>query len=355
MLEPFVLLKILVLTTLTFVLAIIWTPVLTHLLYKYRLGKSLRTEKQAPIFTKMHKKKAGTPTMGGVLIWGTVLIVALVLLLAKELFPDSTIAEFSFLTREETWLPLFTLVAAGVIGLFDDFFNVRKIGPNGGGIDIRHRLVLYTIVALIGAWWFYDKLDWQVLLVPLYGFVDIGIWYIPFFVLVIVGTAFSVNQADGLDGLAGGTLASAFGAFAGIALLQGRYDLAAFCGAIMGALLAFLWFNIYPARFFMGDTGAMSLGVTLGVVAMFTNSALLLPIIGFVFVLEALSTMIQIGSKKIRGKKVFKVAPIHHHYEALGWPEPKVVMRFWVISWIAASLGLIIAFLDAAMLGTGTL
>ncbi|MDA0208206.1 MAG: phospho-N-acetylmuramoyl-pentapeptide-transferase [bacterium] len=350
MLEPFVLLKILVLTTLTFVLAIVWTPVLTHFLYKYRLGKSLRTSKQAPIFTKMHKEKAGTPTMGGVLIWGTVLIVALTLVLLKELFPGSRIAEFSFLTREETWLPLFTLVAAGVIGLLDDFFNVRKIGPNGGGIDIRHRLVLYTIVALIGAWWFYDKLDWHVLLVPLYGFIDIGIWFVPLFVLVIVGTAFSVNQTDGLDGLAGGTLVSAFGAFAGIALLQGRYDLAAFCGAMMGALLAFLWFNIYPARFFMGDTGAMSLGVTLGVVAMFTNSALLLPIIGFVFVLEAVSTIIQLLSKKFRGKKVFKVAPIHHHYEALGWPEPKVVMRFWVISWIAASLGLILAFLDAAMI-----
>ena len=169
---------------------------------------------------------------------------------------------------------------------------------------------------------------------------------IPIFIFIIVATAFSVNEIDGLDGLAGGTLLSAFAAYGAIAFLQGHYNLATFCGVIVGSLLAFLWFNIHPARFFMGDTGAMSLGVTLGIVAMLTNSALLLPIIGCLFVLESLSVIIQVLSKKLRGKKVFLSAPLHHHLEAIGWPEPKIVMRFWVISAVAAATGLIIALID---------
>ena len=351
MVDSFVIAKILILTTLAFVVAFAWTPALTAFLYKYRLGKSLREAKQAPIFNKMHAKKAGTPTMGGVLVWGTVLLIALALFGVYLLWPESDVARLSFLTRGQTYLPLGALVAAGIVGMADDFLNVRKIGKNGGGIHIRERLVLYTIIAVVGAWWFYFKLDWTTLHIPFFGDADIGIWYIPIFIAVIVGTSFSVNQTDGLDGLAGGSLISAFAAFAVISFLQGRYELAAFCGVVMGALLAFLWFNIYPARFFMGDTGAMSLGVTLGIVAMLTNSVFILPIIGFIFVMEAVTTIIQLLSKKYRKKKVFKVAPIHHHFEALGWPEPKVVMRFWVISWIAAAVGIIVEILDMSVLG----
>ncbi len=346
MVDQFVIVKILTLTTMAFILAVLWTPLLTHFLFKFKIGKSLRLAKQAPIFSKMHASKAGTPTMGGILIWGTVLMVALVFLSLSDLFPNHLLGQFNFLTRAQTWLPLGALIASGVIGLADDFFNVKRIGKNGGGIHIWQRLILYTIIAAIGAWWFYFKLDWDLLHIPFIGTIDFGLWYIPFFITVIVGTSFSVNQTDGLDGLAGGTLASSFAAFAVIALLQGKYELAAFCGVIIGALLAFLWFNIYPARFFMGDTGAMSLGVTLGIVAMLTNSALLLPLIGFVFVVEAVTTIIQLTSKKLLKRKVFLVAPIHHHYEAVGWPEPKIVMRFWVISWITAALGIILAILD---------
>lgn len=351
MLEPFLIGKILMLTTLSFVVALLWTPALTHFLYKHKLGKSLRSQKQAPIFYKLHEKKAGTPTMGGVLIWVTVLVMALFFYLIDISDFAEIIGRMNFLTRGQTLLPLGVLVAAGLVGLVDDFLNVKHIGKNGGGIDIRHRLVLYLGIAIIGAWWFYEKLDWDLLHVPFVGSFNIGWWYIPLFILVIVGTSFSVNQTDGLDGLAGGTLVPAFGVFAFIAAIQGRFELAAFCGVIMGALLAFLWLNIYPARFIMGDTGAMSLGVTLGVVAMLTNMALLLPIIGLVFVIEALTTIIQIVSKKVFKRKVFKVAPIHHHYEAEGWPEPKVVMRFWVVSWIAAMLGIILFLLDFALTG----
>lgn len=350
MIEPFIIGKILALTTISFVLAVLLTPAWTHVLYKYKMGKSLRDKKKAPIFHKMHASKEGTPTMGGVLIWGTVLVMVTIFYVLSLIDPTGLLGQMNFLSRGETLLPLGALVAAGLIGLADDFFNVKRIGTNGGGIDIRHRMLLFLVIAAIGAWWFYFKLDWDLLHIPFVGSFNIGWWYIPLFILVIVATSFSVNQTDGLDGLAGGSLVSSFGTLTFVAMFQGRYELAAFCGVIMGALIAFLWFNIYPARFFMGDTGSMSLGVTLGIVAMLTNTALLLPVIGLVFVIEAITTIIQLVSKKLWKKTVFKVAPIHHHYEAIGWPEPKVVMRFWLVSWIAATLGIILFLLDLAFL-----
>lgn len=350
MVDAFVLSKILALATLSALLAFAWTPFLTHFLYKYRMGKSIRSAVNAPMFAKLHAKKAGVPTMGGLLMWVTPLALAFIFFSIHLVDPSHFIGQLNFLSRAQTWLPLAALVAAGIVGLADDFLNVRGIGPAGGGIHIRHRLVLYTIIAAIGAWWFYVKLDWNSIHIPFVGDAVIGWWYVPIFIVVIVFTSFSVNQTDGLDGLAGGTLASAFGAYAVLALIQGQVDLAAFCAVIMGSLIAFLWFNIFPARFIMGDTGAMSLGVTLAIVAMLTDSAILLPIIGIVFVLEAFTTAIQLASKKLFGKKVFLIAPIHHHFEAKGWPEPKVVMRFWVISWIGAGLGIMIALLDQAVL-----
>ena len=212
---------------------------------------------------------------------------------------------------------------------------------------MRHRLLIYTAIAVVGAWWFRVKLDWDLLHIPFVGDFNVGLWYVPFFILVIVATAFSVNESDGLDGLAGGTLLTSFGAYALIAFAQGRYDLAVFCGVILGALLAFLWFNIHPARFFMGDTGAMSLGVTLGIVAMLTTSAIFLPVIGFVFVLESLSVIAQISARKLFHVRLFRSSPIHHHLEAIGWPEPQIVMRLWVISMISAAVGVSLVLLDA--------
>lgn len=349
MLETVAAMKVILLTTTSFVIAMFWTPALTHLLYKHKLGKSIRNEGKTPIFSKLHAKKAGTPTMGGVLVWGTVLFLALVVTVANVLAPDSRVAWFHFISRSETLLPLGALVAAGLIGMVDDFLNVKGIGPEGGGIQFRHRFFLYAAIASFGAYWFFVKLGWDVLHVPFYGDILLGWWYIPFFFLVLIGTAFSVNQTDGLDGLAGGTLLTSFAAYGSIAFLQGRFDLAVFCGVIIGALLAFLWFNIHPARFFMGDTGAMSLGVTLAVIAMLTNYALLLPIVGIIFVIEAASTIIQIVSKKLFKKKVFLSAPIHHHFEAKKWPESKIVMRFWVISIVAAGFGVVLALLDMAI------
>lgn len=334
--------KIFILTTLAFVVTILWTPVLTHFLYKYKLGKQIRDQASAPIYSKLHQTKSGTPTMGGLLVWVTTAVLILGIFYLAKLTKYDLFEQLNFLSRGQTLLPIGVLVASAVVGLIDDLLNIRKVGPKGGGLQMRHRLLLYTLIAAVGAWWFFSKLQWDLIHIPFVGDFNIGWWYIPLFIFVIVATAFSVNEIDGLDGLAGGTLLTAFAAYGAIAFLQGKYDLATFCGVIIGALVAFLWFNIFPARFFMGDTGAMSLGITLGVLAMFTNYFFLLPIIGLLFVVESLSVIIQLISKKIRGRKIWLSTPIHHHLEAIGWPEPKIVMRFWLISGITAVFGLII-------------
>jgi len=325
--------KIFWLTALSFVIALIWTPIFTDFLYRNRLGKRIRKtgldEKSAPVFFALHKGKENTPTMGGLLIWITTAVITLL---------------FN-LSRSGTWLPLFALVSSGVIGAIDDLLNIKGIGPNNGGLAFKFKFILYLITAAVGAYWFYFKLGWDIFHIPGVGDFALGWWYIPFFIAIIVFIAFAVNQTDGLDGLAGGTLAISFASYGTIALVQGKIGLAAFCGTLSGALLAFLWFNIYPARFFMGDTGSMALGTTLGVIAFLTNSVAVLPIIGFVFFLEAVSTIIQIFSKKFLKRKVFLSAPIHHHFEALGWPEAKVTMRFWVISAVMGIIGVMIALI----------
>ncbi|HBA36764.1 TPA: phospho-N-acetylmuramoyl-pentapeptide-transferase [Candidatus Falkowbacteria bacterium] len=346
MLEAYVI-KILFFSTLAFIFAMLVTPLLTRYLYKYKLGKKVRANGETPIFTGLHAHKEGTPTMGGVLIWGTVLIFILLFALLDRLFVADIFSYLNFLSRAETLLPLGALVISALIGLFDDWLDVRGRGVlGGGGLKLRHRLFIYTLIAIVGALWFYFKLDWTVFHVPFFGNFEIGAWYIPIFIFIIVATSFSVNETDGLDGLAGGTLLIAFTAYGVIAFALGRYELATFCGVIIGALLAFLWFNIPPARFYMGDTGAMSLGVTLGIIAMLTNNSLLLIFIGLIFLLESKSVIIQVLSKKFRGKKVFLSSPIHHHFQAIGWPEAKVVMRFWVIAAIGAAVGLMVFLLD---------
>ena len=346
-LESFEIVRVLLLSAVAFVGAFVWAPLLIRALQRWNMGKAIRDASDAPIFAKLHKKKRGTPTMGGILIWGTVLVLAVLFSELAQTVGGPVFTRLNFLSRAETLLPLGALVASAIVGFFDDYFNARGIGPKGGGLRMRHRLLIYTAIAVVGAWWFRAKLDWDLLHVPFVGDFNVGLWYVPFFILVIVATAFSVNEADGLDGLAGGALLTSFGAYAVIAFAQGRYDLAVFCGVILGALLAFLWFNIHPAKFFMGDTGAMSLGVTLGIVAMLTNSALFLPIIGFVFVVESASVLAQWGSNRLLGRRLFKSSPIHHHLEAIGWLEPQIVMRMWVISMVAAAVGVSLALLDA--------
>lgn len=329
----------------SFMVAMVLTPVLTHFLYKYKIGKQIRAEGDTPVFTALHLKKAGTPTMGGLLIWVVVTVIAIAFWAALSITGNPILEQINFLDRSQTYLPLGIMILAGLVGAMDDIMGVLKIGPKGGGLGIKDRILLYTFVAVVGAYWFYFKLGWDTIHIPAVGDFLIGFWYFPLFVFVIVATSFSMNETDGLDGLAGGVILPAFGALSAIAFSQGKVELAMFCAAIIGTLLAFLWFNVHPARFYMGDTGSMALGVTLGTIAMLTDSFLILPLICFVLVIESLSVIIQLTSKKFRKKKVFLSAPIHHHFEALGWPECKVTMRFWIIAWVMSAIGLVIGLL----------
>lgn len=340
-----VLTKIFTLTSLGFIFALAVTPLFTKFLYKNKLGKQIRNDGSTPLFSEMHKHKAGTPTMGGILVWGTLGILMFVFWLLDRVLHIELFYNFDFYSRKETLLPLGALLGASAVGLIDDWLDINHRGHNGRGLRFRFKLILYSVVAAIGAWWFYFKLGFDYVYVPFAGNLHLGWLFLPFFIFVVIATSFSVNQTDGLDGLAGGSLMIAFFAFGLIAFLQGRHDLATFIGVICGALLAFLWFNVFPARFIMGDTGSMGLGVLLAVVAFLTNSVLILPIIGFVFLMEAVSTIVQLFSKQFFKKKVFLSAPLHHHFEALGWPEAKITMRFWIIAAVTSIVGVIIYFL----------
>jgi phospho-N-acetylmuramoyl-pentapeptide-transferase len=256
------------------------------------------------------------------------------------------LGEYSFLSRNQTWLPLFTLVVGALLGLIDDYFSVtERYDQKAGGLSSVKRLIMVFVVALVGAWWFYFKLEATGVIIPFWGVWEAGLLFIPFFILVMLGT-YSGGVIDGLDGLSGGVFSIIFGSYGIIAFLQNQIDLAAFCFVLVGALLAFLWFNIPPARFFMSETGIMALTMTLVVVAFLTGQVLILPIIAFPLVISSASSSIQLLSKRFRnGKKVFLVAPLHHHFQALGWPATKVVMRYWVFGSICASLGVIIALI----------
>ena len=346
-------LRILTLALVAFLVALSATPFVARLLERYALRKQVRTAEAAPIFHAFHEKKAGTPTMGGVIIWGTTIFLAVLFGVLHIIF-DGFFSDLNFINRAETYLPLAALLGAGVFGLADDMLGVFKIGPKGGGLSVSRKLVLYIAIALLGAWWVYFKLgpEFTFLSIPFVAAkFFIGAWYIPFSIFIIVASAFSANETDGLDGLLGGVSLFAFGALTAVAFALERYDLAAFTAVVMGALLAFLWFNIYPARFFMGDTGSMAIGITLGVTALLTHTELLLPLFGIILVGESLSVIVQMTSKKLFGRKIFYSTPIHHHFEALGWHESKITMRFWIISAVFSGLGVVVFFLSRLYLG----
>ncbi|NLA42644.1 phospho-N-acetylmuramoyl-pentapeptide-transferase [Candidatus Saccharibacteria bacterium] len=315
-----------------FMLAMMLTPVYTFLAYRYRFWKKQRdtstTGEKLLVFVKLHQKKfkRNIPTMAGAI--GVIAI--------------ATVTLFN-LDRGQTWLPLVGLIGGAIVGLIDDIINLRSDGIGVAGLRSSVKFIMITAIGLALGWFFYEKLGYQSVHIPFMGDLAIGWLMIPLFAFAVVATGNAVNISDGLDGLAGGLLISSYGSFGVIAVLQGQLALAGFCFTTVGALLSYLWFNIYPARFFMGDVGSFAFGVGLGVVAMLTNTLFLLPVIGLVFVIEAGSSLIQIVSKKLFGKKVFVSAPIHHHLEAGGWPETKITMRFWVISGVMAFVGVYLA------------
>jgi phospho-N-acetylmuramoyl-pentapeptide-transferase len=329
------LIHILLLGFFGFLLAMSITPLYTYVAYQRQWWKRQRTDAwaggAAAVYNKLHaeKHKRHIPTMAGLVF---VAAIAIVTLLGN-------------LERTETWLPLAGMLAAGTIGLFDDFMNIRSSKSGVAGMTSGIKFILHSSVALIGGIWFFSKLDVTSIYLPGLHDVHIGIFVVVLFWLVVVATANSVNISDGLDGLAGGLLVSSFTVYTIIAGIQGQYALAGFCLTVVGALLSYTWFNIFPARFFMGDVGSFALGTALGIIAMQTNTVYVLPIIGAVYVVETGSVIINRVSKKLRhGKRVFLSSPLHHHFEALGWPETKVTMRFWILGQVSGVLGLI-AFL----------
>ena len=347
----FSVIKIFSLAAIASAIAVLWCPLLTHYLYKYKLWKKIARQKalsgeDALVFNSLHKEKeVGTPRMGGLLIWITVAFVIFLFFVLSLIFPNSWISQFNFLSRGQTWLPLFGLVFASLVGLLDDILQVTDKGSYvGGGLSLKKRLFIVILIGLIASVWFYQKLGWDVVFVPFIGDISIGLWYIPLFILVTLA-CWSGGIIDGLDGLSGGTFVSIFGAFTVISFSLGKIDLAAFCAVIAGTLFAFLWFNIPPARFYMGETGILGLTAVLSIVAFLTDSVYVLPIIGGLLVIEVLSVILQLFSKKFRKKKIFLSTPIHHHFEALGWPAYKVTMRFWIVGIVLAIIGVAIRLL----------
>ncbi len=345
--------KVMVPAALAFFIGIAITPIVTHYLYKYKVwqkvgGKMALDGTKAVEFTKLHgEADLKTPRMGGIVIWGSVLITTLLIWVLSIMSDNETFTKLDFLSRNQTWIPLFTLLVGAFVGFINDVLDVTSVsGPRG--ISLKIRLAIVGGVSLFIGWWFYEKLDIVSIAIPFNGDMFIGWLIIPLFMLISLAI-YASGVIDGIDGLSGGVFASIFAAYAGIAFYQQQIDLAAFSATIVGGILAFLWFNIPPARFYMTETGTMGLTMTIAVLAFMTDTLgggegiAVLPIIAILLVVTVLSNIIQVLSKKYRGKKVFKVAPLHHHFEAIGWPSYKVTMRYWVVSIIFAFIGIIIA------------
>jgi phospho-N-acetylmuramoyl-pentapeptide-transferase len=353
----FHIIKILVSTAISAGIAFLMAPLLIDFLVKIKfwkkeVRKKTITGEEATVFSNLHKEReTNVPRGGGILIWASVLIIIFLFFGLSFLPKPWWLKLLNFLSRKETWLPLFALIAGSLVGLADDFLTVREKGNYvGGGMSFWRRLLLVVLIGLVGGTWFYFKLGWDRIHIPiLFNFpegidVSIGPWYIPLFVLVMVA-CWSGGIVDGLDGLAGGVFASIFSAFSVIAISQQKYDLATFCGTIGGALFAFLWHNIPPAKFYMGETGILGLTSTMAVISFLTDSVLVLPIIAGILVIEVGSVILQLLSKKIRKKKIWASTPIHHHFESKGWPPYQIVMRFWILSVVFAILGVAIRLL----------
>jgi len=350
----FNIIKVLVLAALAAGMAAIFASFLIRFLYKIKFWKKeARTKtitgENADVFYSLHKEReVAVPRGGGLVIWITLFVLILFFFLISQFTDIWWLKKLNFLSRSETWLPLFTLIIASIVGFLDDILVVFGKGKYvAGGMTFKRRLLIVALIGLVCGFWFYYKLGWDSIHVPLLfnfpGGIDltIGFWIIPLFILTMLG-CWAGGVVDGLDGLAGGIFASIFGAFSIIAFSQGKMDLASFCAVICGTLFAFLWFNIPPARFYMGETGILGLTITLAVVTFLTDSVVVLPIIAGILVLEVGTMVIQLLSKKFRKKKIWLCTPIHHHFEAKGWPAYQVTMRFWILSAVLATLGVAI-------------
>jgi len=336
---------------LAFVIGILITPILTHFLYKYKVwkktgGKTAIGGHAATEFNRLKgEEETNTPRMGGIVVWASVILTLGGTTLLALLFPNTGLAQLDFLSRSQTVIPATALVAGALLGLVNDIYDVTH---HGKGLRLSQRLLIISVLAGGLGWWFYDKLSVTTVNIPYDGSLELGIFIIPFFILLTL-MLYASGVIDGIDGLSGGVFASVFGAYAGIALVQDQIGLATFCATVVGAILAFLWFNVPPARFWMTETGTMALTLSLAVVVFMTDALgdghgiSLMFVVALPLLATVGSNVLQLSYRKATGNKLLRIAPLHHHFEAIGWPAEKVVMRYWIISLICAFVGVIIA------------
>ena len=348
--------RILIPTTLAFTLGILLTPFFTKIFYHFKLWKrSSRIsvndnpemiEKGGEDILKVYNpSETNTPRIGGIIVWLSFLLVIILTEIFFLVYPDTAI-DFRFINRGQTLLPLGSLLAGAILGLTDDLLQIFGKGYQLAiGIPRKIRILLVALLGLIEGFWFVNKLDYSSIALPFdLGFIELGFLFIPFFMFALLAL-FSSSVIDGVDGLASGVLAIIFNTYGFIGLFQAQYSIAIFCFTLMGALLAFLWFNVPPARFYLGETGILSLTLTLTVIIFLTNTVFEFLIIGLPLVLTVLSDVIQIIARRFFDKKVFRIAPLHHHFEALGWSRAKITMRYWIFSAMSSLAGLIIVLL----------
>jgi phospho-N-acetylmuramoyl-pentapeptide-transferase len=338
---------------LSFLVGLTITPILTRFLYekkawKKRGGKRALNGETAHEFNRLHTlNEVRVPRMGGVVIWGSVFLTTVGLTILAALVPRSGfLQELDFLSRSQTWLPLATLMVGALAGLVDDLLIIRPVG--GDGLRLRYRLIIVIALSLFVGWWFWAKLGVTAIDIPFSSPLYLGSMIVPLFILISLGL-YASGVIDGIDGLSGGVFAVVFASYAIIAFAQHQTDLSAFCAVVVGGLLAFLWFNIPPARFYMSDTGTFALTLAVPTIAFLTDNLsggvgiAVLPLIGGLLVITVLSDVVQVIAKNFFGRKVLRIAPLHHHFEAIGWPPYKVVMRYWIFAIVLAALGVIVA------------
>ncbi len=351
--NSFDVIKVILPAILSFLFGIALTPTLSDFMYKHRLWRrvsrsKVNTEAMSVEFQKIHNEKGekSTPRVGGVLVWLSIICTIVLLYLVSLFYPNEVTEKLNFFSRNQTILPLVALLFASLVGLADDLLQIygKGIVLTSDGISRKLRILVVLLIGAVGAWWFFFKLGVLSIDVPFLGEYNLGLWFVPFFMFVVLGT-FTGSVIDGIDGLAAGVMTSAYASYMIIAYSQHQIDLAAFCAVVTGGLLAFLWFNIPPARFYLGETGMLGLTVTLAIIAFLTREVLVLPIIAFPLFITSVSSSAQMFSKKYFKRKILRIAPLHHHFEAIGWPSYKVTMRYWVLSVILGLFGTIIAIL----------
>ena len=344
------LVKVLFPWTISFLIGLFLTPFVISKLHKYRAwrrntnSKETIMDKDGKILEIINKneKDQKTPRMGGLVIVFSVLITVFLFWAWSFLSTGNTSGFFDILSRKETWLPLMAFIIGAIVGIFDDYFTIRNSGKFKSGLPLRWRLVFVVIFALFAGWWFYEKLGYDSIYLPFWGPIFLGIWFIPFFITSFVAT-FASSTIDGLDGLSGGVMTIIYSMMGFIAFYQDKFDIASLSFVIAGGIMAFLWFNIPPASFYMTEVGYNALSFTLVIIAFMTNTILILPIIAMPLLVTLLSTILQVFWIRVFKKRIFKIAPLHHHFEALGWEQPQIVMRYWLVSIIFGILGLLIA------------